>query len=300
MTTVKINDDRELTIRDRVYSGDISDIFDGTLAIQSSTVAEPAKVLNRYERILARESEYKATPVLVKIAKQEYFNDLIEMDASVLSRIHPEKVDVRTKLWKYYPTSYGSVLVEGKQAHILEPIPGCVTLADVLKAYPDGIDYRDMAWMFKRILVGIWYAHRRGIIHGAILPPHILLTLGDHGGRIIDWSYSTSPQVKVPAMVTDYEDYYPPEVMNSEPSRESTDLYMLTKCVQALLGADLKTKEFPDSVPDPIRGILGLCLNDSAYMRPVDASDVHDTFDKLMKEAVGKSTFRHFELPGPV
>lgn len=172
-----------------------------------------------------------------------------------------------------------------------------MTLADVLKAYPDGIDYRDMAWMFKRVLVGLWFAHKRRFIHGAVLPPHILLTLHDHGGRLIDWSYSTEPRVKVPAMVTEYEDYYPPEVLNSEPAREETDIYMAVKCVQALLGVDLKAKVFPDSVPEPIRVLLRLCLDESMHMRPIDASAVHDTFTKILQDVVGKPTFRPFLLP---
>lgn len=298
MTTIRLSDDRELILGNRVGGGDISDLFKGTLLTKNSKVAAPTKkVLTRYQRIMVRESDNDIKPVLVKIPKEGYFNDLIERDAIVLGRLHPEKVAGTTNFWKYYPTSYGLAVIDGKPSHLIEPISNCVTLEDVLKAYPDGIDYRDMAWMIKRSLVGIWYAHRQGIIHGAILPPHILLTLEDHGGRLIDWSYSTEPRVKVPAMVTAYEDYYPPEVPNSDPAREGTDLYMVVKCAQALLGADLKTKEFPDSVPGPIRELFDLCLNENVNMRPIDASEVHDTFDRLLKDVVGKPTFRPFSMP---
>ena len=98
-------------------------------------------------------------------------------------------------------------------------------------------------------------------------------------------------------MITAYEDFYPPEVIQSKPALEGTDLYMMAKCVQALLGGDLKTNEYPDSVPEPIRNLLGLCLNESVNMRPIDASEVHDTLDKLLKEVVGKPRFRPFVLP---
>jgi hypothetical protein len=296
MTTVNLSDGRELIIRDKVLEGDISEIFDGTL-FNPDPVVEHKKVRTRYERIMDREAEQDTKPVMVKIAKQAYNNDLIERDVIVLGQLHPEKIASTSSFHRYYPTSYGGALVDGKQAHIMEEIKDCVTLATVLKAYPNGIDYRDVAWMLKRALVGLWYAHRQGVIHGAILPPHVLLTLGDHGGRLIDWSYSTDVRVKVPAMLNAYEDYYPPEVPSSEPAREGTDLYMLVKCAQALLGGDLKTKEFPDSVPGPIKDLFLLCLNDSVHMRPIDASDVHDTFDKLLKDAVGKPKFRPFTLP---
>jgi hypothetical protein len=300
MITIRLSDDRELILRERLWEGDISNFFDATLCDKNPTTDAPNRIRTRYERIMERASTGNTKTVLVKVAKQPYYNDLIERDVSVLGQLHPENGIKDRSFPKYYPTSYGGVLVDGNQGHIMERIENCVTLADVLRAYPDGIDYRDMAWMLKRILVGLWFAHKRDIIHGAVLPTHILLTLQDHGGRLIDWSYSTKPRVKVPAMVTEYEDFYPPEVPTSDPARESTDLYMVTKCAQALLGGNLKTKEFPDSVPEPIRELFDLCLNESVHMRPIDASEVHDTFDRILKDAVGKPTFRPFSMPEPV
>lgn len=298
MTTIRLSDERELILRDRLCEGDISNIFEGTLCDKNPAKEVPKKVRNRYERIMDRAAAGDTRSVLVKVAKQPYYNDLIEKDVESLGKLHPEQGIKDRSFPKYYPTSYGGVLIDGRQGHILERIENCVTVADVIKAYPNGIDYRDVAWMIKRVLVGLWFAHKREIIHGAVLPPHILLTLHDHGGRLIDWSYSTKPRVKVPAMAPEYEDMYPPEVPNSEPAREGTDLYMAVKCAQALLGADLKTKEFPASVPEPIRALFGLCLNENVHMRPIDASEVHDTFDRLLKDAVGKPTFRPFSLPG--
>jgi hypothetical protein len=298
MPTIRLSDDRSLIIRERLWGGNISNIFDATLCDTNPVAKNPKKIRNRYERVMDQAVAGDTRSVLVKVAKQPYYNDLLERDVVVLGQLHPAEQGVKDRSFpKYYPASYGGVLIDGLQGHILGRIENCITLADVLRAYPDGIDYRDMAWMLKRVLVGLWFAHKRGIIHGAVLPQHILLTLPDHGGRLIDWSYSTNLRFKIPVMNTEYEDYYPPEVLNSEPAREGTDLFMAVKCVQALLGGDLKTKEFPDSVPEPIKNLLTLCLNDSVHMRPIDSSEVHDTFDRLLKEIVGKPTFRPFSLP---
>lgn len=297
MTTIKVNENRELIIRERLWEGDISNIFDATLCDNSFAKDAPKKVRSRYARIMDQADAVNTRTVLVKIAKQPYYNDLIEKDIEVLGKLHPEQGIKDRAFPKYYPASYGGVLVNGLQGHILEPIENCVTIADVLRAYPGGIDYRDMAWMLKRVLVGLWFAHKRNAIHGSVLPPHILLTLHDHGGRLIDWSYSTEPRVKVPAMVTEYEDFYPPEVPSSQPAREGTDLYMAVKCAQALLGGDPKTKDFPDLVPEPIKALFDLCLNENVNMRPIDSSEIHDTFDRLLKDAVGKPTFRPFSMP---
>ena len=149
MTTLSLRDGRELIIRDKVTEGDLSDIFDGTLS-NPNPVVEHKEIRTRYERIMDREAGHNIKPVLVKIAKDREFNDLIERDVSVLGQLHPENPKEPSNFHKYYPTSYGGigVLVDGKQAHILEDIKGCVTLETVLKAYPKGIDYRDMTWMF--------------------------------------------------------------------------------------------------------------------------------------------------------
>lgn len=300
MTTIRLSPTRELVLHDKLGEGDISNIFDATLRDENSTLAATKKVRTRYERIMDLAASITSSPVLVKVAKQPYYNDLIERDIDTLGKLHPEKGPKDRSFPKYYPTSYGGVLLDGNQGHILERIENCVTVADVLRAYPNGIDYRDVAWMIKRILVGLWFAHKREVIHGSVLPPHIVLTLHDHGGRLVDWAYSTKPRVKVPAMISAYNDYYPPEVPNSDPAREGTDIYMAVKCVQALLGVDLKTKEFPTSIPDPIRELFGLCLNDNVHMRPMDASEVHDTFERLLKDTVGKPIFRPFLMPEPI
>lgn len=299
MPNLKLADDRELILGERVKSGSLSNLFAGTLFNPNPTVVDSVKPLSRYERIMASEAEHAHTPVLVRVAKSAEFNDLIENAQKALAILHPENPADGTRFYRYYPKNYGLVTVDGKSAHIMEKLEDCVTLADVITAYPDGIDYRDMAWMCKRALVAIGYAHKQGILHGGILPHHLVLTLKDHGGRLVDWSCAVPSRTKVPAMVTAYEDYYPPEVPRSESAREGTDIYMLIKCLQRVLGGDPKTKEFPESVPEPIRGLFDLCLNDSVSMRPLDAFDVHDTFDKLLREAVGKPTFRPFSLSGP-
>ena len=43
-------------------------------------------------------------------------------------------------------------------------------------AYPDGVDPRDVAWMWRRLLVALGLAHRAGVVHGAVLPEHVLIS----------------------------------------------------------------------------------------------------------------------------
>ena len=90
---------------------------------------------------------------------------------------------------------------------------GFVSLADVAAARPGGIGGRDAAWMWRRLLTVLGYAHRAGAVHGAVLPPHVLIHPELHGLILIDWCYSvTGGAGIVPAIVTAYRDCYPAEV----------------------------------------------------------------------------------------
>ncbi len=65
-----------------------------------------------------------------------------------------------------------------------------VPMSEVIAAYPKGLDFRDVAWMYKRLLSGLGFVAEMGVVHGAILPSHVLVHPTGHGAKIIDWSYS--------------------------------------------------------------------------------------------------------------
>jgi hypothetical protein len=327
MPTVALGDKKSVTFGARVTEGDICNLYQGTY--KDSNPA-PKKPLNhtgprtRFDHILEDDDDELEVPVIVKICSDPGNNDLLDREIQVLRGLVSTDPD-RVKFNFYYPISYGGFDSRGQRGHILSLIPDYFTIDDVLKAYPKGIDYRDMAWMFKRTLVGLWWAHQRGFLHGALLPPHILLFGQNHGAKIIDWCYSASTRAQaledvprrsrpigepdptdlmysgrtqIQVLITEYADYYPPEVPDKMEASEATDIYMAAKCMVALVGGDVKTNEMPDSVPREIQNLLNLCLNPQRRMRPSKADDVHEAFDTLLKSLVGKPTFRPFTVPG--
>ena len=62
-----------------------------------------------------------------------------------------------------------------------------VNLGDIASG---GVDPRDAAWMWRRLLVALGFAHRAGVLHGAVLPEHVLIHPGEHGLVLVDWCYS--------------------------------------------------------------------------------------------------------------
>ena len=79
-----------------------------------------------------------------------------------------------------------------RHANLIGALGGFRSLAEVRSAFPAGLDPRDAAWMWRRLLVAIGAAHRAGVIHGAVLPEHVLIHPAEHGLVLVDWCYSVS------------------------------------------------------------------------------------------------------------
>ncbi|WP_017600298.1 J domain-containing protein, partial [Nocardiopsis lucentensis] len=177
---------------------------------------------------------------VLKLPRSHRDNDLLMAETTALRRLreegheryrafHPELVEQI----RHRDAATG---VE-RRGNVLRRLRGFHSLADVRRAYPDGIDPRDAAWMWRRLLVAVGDASRAGVVHGAVVPEHVLIHPELHGLVLIDWCYSvtfhaarTAPHI--PAMVAHRKDLYPPEVIDRKPAVPTTDVFMATRCVE--------------------------------------------------------------------
>lgn len=163
------------------------------------------------------------------------------------------------------------------------------TLQQVMDAYPHGLDAKDLAWMWRRVLIALGFAHRCGVVHGAVTPSHIMIEPTIHGVALVDWCYSTIDGVgKVPALAPGWEDLYPPEVRAKETPTPATDIYMVSKSMGQLLERDA-----PSQFYSFIRG----CTLESQVKRPQDAWELQWEYDDLLERLWGKRRFRAFHMP---
>lgn len=158
------------------------------------------------------------------------------------------------------------------------------SLADAIKKYPNGVDERDMVWMFKRLLAAIWTAHSVGEVHSAILPEHILLNLTTHGIWLIDWMHANKVGVKPKINEIAPAKFYPEYAITVDNST-SLDIHMAAICMIEIMGGDLS------KVSKEIRLILRACTSGAT-----DARLVHDQLDKTVKKLFGPSVFRPFKV----
>ncbi len=241
------------------------------------------------------------------VARQPVDNDLMQNEVRALTILREE---INPGVRGYLPMlpslveslTYSEGAGVRRQANIFEVRPGYVSIADILQACPDGIHPADMAWMWRRLLDILGYCHSRKVIHGAVLPGNVLIGTGDvHDVVLTNWQacvrdFDTSGKY-IAVVETDYQDWYPAEVIAKETPTPSTDILMSARCMIALLGGNPVTGVLPDSVHARERGFLQSCLFEKLNLRPQSAWQLREEFGKMLVELRGKLQYRPFYMP---
>lgn len=240
-------------------------------------------------------------PGILKVPLQPIDNDLLANEARILKHLQASRdyaqlrhfVSQLTESFACQEKSSGIT----RQINVLKYIDGLVTLKEVREAYPQGVDPRDMAWMWRRLLVALDFAHSSGIIHGAVLPTHILIQPREHGVVLIDWSYAVREGEHIGAISSEYRAWYPTEVFAHEEPLPGLDIAMAARCMFELLGGDPLKHTLPERVPWPLASHLQGCTLASSRQRPQDAQRLLSDFDTLIARLWGPRTFREFAMP---
>ncbi|WP_158841142.1 adenylate cyclase [Saccharothrix deserti] len=226
-------------------------------------------------------------PHVVKVVRTPTLNPLLHAEWDALRRL-TRFTDQHRWLRPYYPrlTDTSGDVRRGERAFtVLEPlVDGFVTLADVRRAFPRGLDGRDYAWMHRRLLRAIAGAHRIGLVHGAITADNVLVHPKQHGIVLAGWTFAVTAGERL--LATGKTIAYPPEVHDGRPVTTATDVHMAHTLMLELL-ADDETGQ---------RTFARGCTQDDPDRRP-DAVDLLTEYDELLEELYGERTFRPFALP---
>ncbi|BCJ59249.1 serine/threonine protein kinase [Micromonospora endophytica] len=227
---------------------------------------------------------------LLKLPRDPRDNDLMDREENALRRL-AERGDPR---WlPYVPrlvdsfTHRDATTGAERRITVLATAPGLHNLVEVRRAYPDGLDARDVAWMWRRLLVALGLAHRAGVVHGAVLPPHVLIEPHEHGVVLVDWCLSAETGGVVPALVPGYEQWYPVEVTDRRPCGPGTDIAMAAHCMTWLMGA---------AAPRELLAFAQGCRQRPLSARPDDAWRLLGELDEVLHRLYGPRTFRPFTL----
>lgn len=240
-------------------------------------------------------------PVLLKVARSSSNNDLLQAEAQALRRIEKDLAWQRVRA--HFPSLVEHFRLRDTEGHthqvnVLRAEVDYVSLEDVLHAYPQGIEVADAAWMFNRMLTALGVTHDLGIVHGAVLPGHVLIRPDDHNGMLIDWCYSVPLGETIKAVSPPYSADYPPEVSARQAATTATDTYMAAACMVRLLGGNPAAASLPPRVPKAIAALLRACLLPSPSRRSGDAWQIFEDFQEILARLYGPRTFRPFVIPG--
>lgn len=248
-----------------------------------------------------RRSEY----VLLKVPKRPEDNDLLVNEARILKHLrgnpgYAQASNFVSRLVEAFPYEERATGIV-RQIVALYYMADLYSLKEVRAAYAGGIDARDMAWIWRRLLVALDFAHSSSVIHGAVLPVHVLIQPEQHGVVLIDWSYAViDPErthERISAISSDYRAWYPAEVFAKEEPAPALDIYMAASCMIDLLGGNPREQTMPARVPWQIQNHLKGCMLARSRQRPQDAGVLLKEFDELLERLWGPRTFHAFSMP---
>lgn len=241
-----------------------------------------------------------------KVVRDPMDNDLLENEARVLGLLKDSSEYDRFA--RYIPELTDSLVFRDaadptpRRANVfLRDQYDYFSLQEIREANPRGIDPKDVAWIWRRLLVGTGFAHTNQVVHGALLPPNIFIQPENHGLLLHEWSYAVAePETSgetIQAINADFERWYPQEVFQKKAPTPSLDIYMGAKNMVYLLGGDPETITFSSSVDRPLQKFFQGCLMEHPWQRPKNSWRLLEEFDGLLADLWGPRRFHPFGVP---
>ena len=220
-----------------------------------------------------------------KIARSPKDVDLMEQERYALKTLHAAKG--ADNYGKYLPMLLDTLDASGRRVNVITAADG-LTLAAIHEYYAGRVDFRHVVWMVNRALSVLGYAHRYGIIHGAVLPEHLIYGPVSHSLKLVDWCYSVTTESKkhIPAIVKERKDFYPAEIFRKAPAHSATDIYMLFRSMKMVA-----------PIPPRFGPIFEWCMAASPKWRPTDAWKLQNQWVKLAREEYGEPRYLKLDIP---
>lgn len=223
--------------------------------------------------------------VVIKMPRSPVNSDLIVNEITTLKTLSSE---VPENLKMFHPTMVDSFrhrdVASGKdrRAVVLQELEGFYTLAQVIAAYPQGIEGRDLAWIARRLFVALAAAHDVDIAHGAVTPENVMIHPTMHGVVLIDWVHAKPFGETLTSISSPYRLDYGTKI--AKPLDHRLDVQMSSHTLESLLGR---------RPAKPFRAFFKGCRVSSAP----PAGQLFQEFDELLTRLYGKRKYHPFTMP---
>lgn len=239
--------------------------------------------------------------VVAKASREPADNDLLEREFRALLEIrlpHPDPSAEReffAKQRAYLPEPLAHLTVADPtrrlQALNVLAVPEgrCFTIQQLREEkFPQGVEPRQVWWIFRRLLMTLWLVHLKGFAHGAVTPDHVLVYPEAHGLVLIGWSAASRLGVeRIPLYDPQWESLLAPELLRRAPVSTASDLFSAAKTAIYLLG------EHANTLDAPLRRFFEQCTLPDPNRRLSDAERAHESLGTLL----GKRVYAEFIVP---
>jgi hypothetical protein len=266
-----------------------------TIQSKKRTYAIDSVVSSDDLSVLYRCTVPDGTSVLMSTCRDARNNDLYRAEARSLRLLRTPDRPEASGFFPYFPEVLDSFEFSEndrvRAANVYPDRPGMYSLDEIKTAYPDGIDPRHVAWIWRQLLMALGYAHVRNVIHGGVLPTHVFVDPAHHDLVLTGWFGSVNikeePTGHVPVMLKDFTFWYPREVATKAVPSPATDIAMSARCMIDLLGGNpitgrMGTPRAIKNTPVRLAGLLQACVLPGASGRPQEAWALRKQFTALM------------------
>ena len=244
--------------------------------------------------------------VLMKVASRPPFNSWIETESAILSRFRDAKKGSKLlDIKPFVPELLDMFFIPGPKGtryavSVLRFVPNLVSLSDIMRAFPKGLDPRDASWIFRRVITQTMAAKMAGVVHCGITPDHVLVDPVKHDPFHIGWAHAIEDPKKSGRRITQVIDrwraLYPPEVFKKVEPDHRTDLYMAGKTMIALLGGDITNNKIPSAVPHTVSKIILRAVEENPDRRYQTGQELLDDFTRVIRKEWGRE-YRPLVMP---
>ncbi len=167
------------------------------------------------------------------------------------------------------------------------------TFEEVIRVYPHGVSPRASIWVWRRILEVLSFIHNSGMVHGAVLPSHLLVQENEHGVKLVGYSTADRPGEKLRTISPRYASLYP---KSNKSLSTQLDLAMSARCVIAILGGNPNTGNLPQSVPPRLARLVQQ-IADPAASTKANAWSLREELGVIAQEEFGAPQFTPIVMP---
>jgi serine/threonine protein kinase len=224
-------------------------------------------------------------PVVLKVAHVKEANEYIEKEAKILADLRVQAGD--RKYSEYIAKPIELFTHDELRVAVQQHYDGFYSLTDIIAKHPTGLDGRHIAWMFKRLLTVLGFAHASNYIHCAVFPIHVLFHAANHGCQLISWVSCVRSEQKLTIVPLAYKPWYSKkEITKQYPATPSLDIFLAAKTM-----LELAKLNKSDPLDGHLLRFLESCTVQDPLTRPQDAWKLLDEWDLLLKKVYGPPKF---------